>query len=214
MSAFPATRWTLIDAARSGDDHAFDELVRRYHPPVVSYLGWKGLRADAEDLAQEVFLQVYHKRILDGAGPEQGRFRSLILAVTRNVVGNHLRKVNAKKRGGGKAPASLAELDPAAPPEDEEAFDRAWLVRLLEMALERLACEHPHYHDALRQVTLEGKSRQEVANALNRSPADVRNHVHRGRKKLSQYIREEVDRYAASQRHRDTELECLARLLS
>ena len=42
---------------------------------------------------------------------------------------------------------------------------------------------------------------------------DVRNHVHRGRKKLIGYLREEVARYATTPQRHQTELEVMGRWL-
>ena len=48
-----------------GDDRAFDEIVRRFSPEVIRLarrlLGWRN-DSDAQDIAQEVFVQAYLKR--------------------------------------------------------------------------------------------------------------------------------------------------------
>ena len=56
----------------------------------------------------------------------------------------------------------------------------------------RLEREHATYHAALRLYLLEEKSPAEVAEALGKTKANVKNYVHRGRKKLIDYLREEV----------------------
>jgi len=52
----------LLARARAGDAHAFAELVRSHQASVFS-IGWRMLnrRDAAEDLAQDVFLQLYRK---------------------------------------------------------------------------------------------------------------------------------------------------------
>jgi RNA polymerase sigma-70 factor, ECF subfamily len=50
----------LVDRLRRGDQRAFEELVRRYQNRVFGVtLRMLGNRADAEEVAQEVFLRVY-----------------------------------------------------------------------------------------------------------------------------------------------------------
>jgi DNA-directed RNA polymerase specialized sigma24 family protein len=116
-----------------------------------------------------------------------------------------------QKRGGGRV-VPLGEQDVASPVEDD-VFDREWVAHLLEVALGRLAREHPTYHDALRLAVLEGRSRAEVAAALGRSEGDVNNHLHRGKGKLIEYIREQVRDYSTTQSGYEEELRYLARLL-
>ena len=212
MSAFPLTQWTVIEAARAGNESAFQELVERYRRPVVRYLASRGLAGEAEDLAQEVFFELY-RQTLATVAPERGRFRSLLLAVARNVAGNHRRREQSLKRGGGQRPVPLGDLEPVSR-EEEEAFERSWLSHLLELALERLEREQPAYYAALRLFLLEGRDYAEVATELGRSPSQIKNQVYRGRKKLAAYLRAEVRGYSATRQEQHTELQLLARLLS
>jgi len=61
----PTVSWCAQDEAlvtrlRTGDDQAYAELYRRVHPRVFGFaLRRLGDRTEAEDVAQEVFLQVY-----------------------------------------------------------------------------------------------------------------------------------------------------------
>ncbi len=210
MSAFQSTLWTVIRGAREGDDSHFSTFVDRYRPPVVRFITRKGLRSVAEDLAQEVFVRIFTQEVLAKADPSRGRFRSLVLAVTRHVIGHHLEREGAQKRGGGKV-GSLGEIDVAAPPQEEDEFDREWVSHLLQVALARLAREHSHYHEALGGVLFEGRSYAEMATELERTENQIRNHVHRGRTKLVQYLRDEIREYAASEEDYQEELQSLAR---
>ena len=190
MSDFQSTLWTVIRGAGRGDEAALRDFVLKYRPPVLAYLGRRGFRAEAEDLAQEVFLRVFQDRVLLKADPSLGRFRSLLLSVTRHVLGHHVERELAKKR---------QPPPPAAEPSDvDDAFDREWVSHLIEIALARLAKEHPNYHEALR-ASLEGGT-----------PADY-NHVARGKKKLAEYLRDQVRDYSASRAELDEELRFLSK---
>ncbi|MGF1464534.1 MAG: RNA polymerase sigma factor [Sandaracinaceae bacterium] len=50
----------LVDAARGGDPHAFDALVRRYRPRIFALaLHLTGSRSEADDITQDAFLRAY-----------------------------------------------------------------------------------------------------------------------------------------------------------
>ena len=98
--ALSKTRWTWVDYARAGDQAALRALFEKYRPAVVAWLARRVSAADAEDLGQEVFLQLF-ETALARADPGKGRFRNLVFAVTRNVLHSHQRARMAQKRGGG-----------------------------------------------------------------------------------------------------------------
>lgn len=208
-----ATRWTLIGAARSGDGEAQRRFSEKYRGPVLAYLRRRGQGSDAEDLTQEVFLRLFSGGVLTRAGADKGRFRHLLLAVTKHVLADHVRARTAQKRGGAADVRSLGELDvPAEVPEDA-TFEQEWLLNLVERGLERLRADHPNYHQAVKRFLLEGESRAKVAQALGRSEASVRNWVHRGRRKLISYLREEAWNYTTDGDEYTEELAYLARAL-
>lgn len=210
---FTGTRWTLIRAAQAGDSSAWEAFVLRYRPPLIEWLRQLGAGDTAEDLAQEVFLRLHARDVLERAEPARGRFRDLLRAVARHSLSEHRARERAVKRGGQERVGSL-ETDPPAPGGDQdEAFDRVWLLHLLELALLRLRAEHPNYHAAIAGSLLEERPQEEVGAALGRSRGEVKNWVHRGKQKLALFLREEVWRYAGSERECREELAALAGLM-
>ncbi len=207
MIPFHSTLWTVIEGARAGEETQRNEFILRYRAPVVSFIVRRGLAGESEDLAQEVFIRIFTQDVLEKADPSKGRFRSLLLAVTRHVIGTHLQKQGAQKRGGGQVVA-LGEIDVAA--EGEEDFDREWVAHLLEVALARLGREHPSYHETLGRFLFEKQSYDEIAGTLEKTVSQVRNHIHRGRTKLVQYLREEVRQYSISEEDYQEELRALS----
>ena len=205
------TRWTDIGAACAGDEETWARLLAKYRGPVQAFVRAQGLAAQAEDLAQEVFLVLFQEGVLKRADPEQGRFRSLLQAVTRNVVRRHLAHGKAQKRGGGVAHLPLEAGDGVAA--EQASFDREWTLNLLELALARLAEEHPRYHAAVEAFFLQGLPQKEVARTLEETPKDVRNLVFRGKRKLLEFMRAEVWSYSSSLGEYTDELASLKTLL-
>jgi RNA polymerase sigma factor (sigma-70 family) len=203
--SFRDTRWTLLDAAREGDDEAHNEIARLYRQPVVRFLQAAGAGADAEDLTQEVFVRLFQD-VLVKTDRSAGRFRNLLLAVTRNVLRAHRTKASAKKRGGDRAALPLNEqLIPAA---EEAAFDREWILALIERALDELARDNPSYH-AVMVLHLSGTPNEQIASQLDCTPKDVRNRLHRARKALGRFLRAAAWNYSANPQDHATELEIL-----
>ena len=209
MSDFQSTLWTVIRGADRGEEAALREFALKYRGPIVAYIARRGHPNDAEDLTQEVFLRLLQDRVLSKADPARGRFRSLLLAVTRHVIGHHRDRESAQKRGGGNI-RSLENVDVSGQ-EPDEHFDREWVGHLVELALARLAREHPNYHEALQRSILEGASYSEIAARLGKPESDIHNLIHRGKKKVADYLREQVQEYSLSREDYDEELRYLAK---
>jgi len=208
VTSFPNTRWTVIEAARGGDEEAFRAFFERYQGAVKGYLRRHVPADDVDDLAQEVFLRFF-RDALEGAQPSRGRFRSLVLAVTRHVAQDHARRALAKKRGEGKV-VPLGDRDVGRSEESEE-FDREWVQNLLRRALARLSGSHPDYHQALRLFFFQQRPQAEIARELGKPVARVKHCVLHGKKRLLAYLRDEVVGYCSSEDELQDELAALGR---
>jgi RNA polymerase sigma-70 factor (ECF subfamily) len=186
------TRWTEIGRAQEGDREAWERLSQKYRPPVAAFFASRGLAAEADDLAQEVFVELLQRRILGRAERDKGRFRNLLFGVARNVGMRHLAK-RGKAWRGGPAVQALGEAQvPAPSPEEASLFAREWTLNLLDLALARLKRDYPHYHRAVHGYFLGGRSQGSIAAEEGRKAADVANHVARGKQKLLSFLREEA----------------------
>lgn len=215
---FQSTLWSRIRLVRQDDSGAVAEFVDRYRPPVFRFIRNAGFaEPDAEELTQDVFTRLLADDVLAKADRTKGKFRSFLLAVTRNVMQEERRRRTADKRGGGRDVLSLDDARAgeraASDPTDEE-FDRAWVAQLLASALQELEREHPLQHRILRACVHDGRAYQEVADELGRPLQDVKNHVHRARQKLTELLQREVARYASSGEEYEDEVRYLARYLS
>ena len=86
----------LLDRLRSGDQAAFDSMFRDHYPHLVTF-GQSLLRdrAAAEDIAQEVMLELWRRR---ADIVIQESLRAYLLRATRNRSLNQLRHANVARR--------------------------------------------------------------------------------------------------------------------
>ena len=91
----------LMLAVKTGDERAFETLVERHHVRVVGTVAkMLGGDADAEDIAQQVFIRVWQ------SAPRynpSAKFTTWLLTITRNLVFNEMRR---------RQRARLVPLDP------------------------------------------------------------------------------------------------------
>jgi RNA polymerase sigma-70 factor (ECF subfamily) len=74
---------------RAGDESAFDAVFRAHYPRLVKMAEWVvGERASAEEIAQEVMLELWRRR--DSLQVEQS-FGAYLVRSTRNRALNHVR---------------------------------------------------------------------------------------------------------------------------
>jgi hypothetical protein len=138
---FPTTVWSDIHHAADSDPEALQNFANHYRPAIRAFLKHRGFRdSEADDICQDVFVRVLAGDVLAGADPAKGRFRSLMLAVTRHVVLDRHRK----RREG-----PLPDLSHVAE-ETDETFDREWILHLSRLALAYLESQGSPYHAVLR----------------------------------------------------------------
>lgn len=122
----------LVRAIRGGDGAAFDELYARYSRKLFSYvLRILGSREQAEDVFQEVFMEVLRKDALE---LREAQFAGWLFTVARNRCLTALRNDAARK-------APRAETTRLDPPLDE-AIDRRARLELVRGALASLSEAH------------------------------------------------------------------------
>jgi RNA polymerase sigma factor (sigma-70 family) len=151
--AFPATRHSLLAAARSGDAEerrrAFGVLVASYWKPVYKYLRlrWRASAEDAEDLTQGFFARAFEKGFFDSFDPGRARFRTFLRTCLDAHAANVRVAARRLKRGGAVQTLSLdfataegeLSLHPAAADVDmEEYFHREWVRSVFGLAVDAL----------------------------------------------------------------------------
>jgi RNA polymerase sigma-70 factor (ECF subfamily) len=222
---FPATRWTLILAARTDGTRrraALEELLAQYWRPLYVFARGRGLGPDeAEDLVQNLFADLLERDFLVGLDPARGRLRSFL----RTALVHHLSKrrtaARAARRGGGVVPMDLADVEPVAPGDDpERALDRAWARTVLARAMAALRKE---YEDGVRGgpfAVVEqffgdaAPSYEEASRASGMTIPQLKSFLHRARNRYRELVRAEVATTVDSDDDIDAELDSLMRALA
>ncbi len=150
-AAFSATRWTLIYAARRDSPEALETLLKRYWLPLYAYIRRSGhSKEDAEDLVQGFFGEWLSRDFLKNLAPENGKFRSFLLACYKNYASNVRERESALKRGGGKKilPLELEGLEgsytiePVDHLTPEKLYERRWAMTMFDNVIAEVATEY------------------------------------------------------------------------
>jgi RNA polymerase sigma-70 factor (ECF subfamily) len=168
----------LVDRARAGETGAFETLVRRYQGWVFTLaLRMVGDRAEAEDLAQDVFLKAYRGlRGFKGAS----RFSTWLYAIASHHCLNHL-KARGRRGGLRDDPPALVDRLPDGAPRADALLERADLVRIVQAEMAHLTEEH---RMVLILRDIQGLSYEEIARTLGVELGTVRSRLHRARMEM------------------------------
>jgi RNA polymerase sigma-70 factor (ECF subfamily) len=176
------------------DADAFEAFVRRYQDMVFgTAVRLLGDAAEAEDVAQTVFLKAFERFGAVGADPAAPGW---LKTVTTNACLNHLTRVRGRWRffselGSGTADDAAPFEDqlvaPASPEWDLERLDQQ--VRL-ERAIRALPA---HQRVPLVLFHFEDQTYQQIATALGVSLGKVKTDIHRGRDALRRLMTADHD---------------------
>jgi RNA polymerase sigma factor (sigma-70 family) len=178
----------LVEAARAGDQHAFNRLVERYQTLVCSVAySATGSVARSEEVGQDAFLAAW--RGLAGLADPQ-RFRAWICGIARNL-GRHARRRTSEVLAGTAVDAEMTGgVDPPPPSALEQMIDRQEQAALWSA----LAQIPEPYREPLVLYYREEQSAERVAEMLDLTAETVRQRLARGRRLLHQAIEENLAR--------------------
>lgn len=183
----------LITAVRRGNDHAFEQLYRRYSAQVERFVANRVRdRGRAEDLVQEVFVSALRRL---RATDSDIAFRPWIFEIAKNAAIDHYRRTSRTEEVSIHGDDALRPADQLrlvgwahARPEnavlDKERFDQ------LRDAFAGLS---PNHHRVLVLRELEGRSYREIAQEMDMTRPAVESALFRARRRLQQeYTRAEA----------------------
>jgi RNA polymerase sigma factor (sigma-70 family) len=220
---FPATRWSLIMAARSPEAaerrRALDTLVAAYWKPVYKYirLRWGKDNEQAKDLTQEFFARLLEKDFLESYDPGRARLRTFLRVCVDRLIANEDKAARRLKRGGDtqflsldfeSAEGELQHIEIPSPGSMDEYFDREWVRGIFSLSLERLRRECEAHGKQIHYRLLElydieegGKelTYEQVARQFGLKTSDVTNYLAYVRREFRRIVLEQLREMTATE---------------
>ena len=170
----------LIRAAAAGDAAAFEQLYRQHYRRVYSLcLRMLGSQTQAEDLTQEVFLQVFRKL---GSFRGDSAFTTWLHRLTVNQVLMHFRKRGVKLEHTSEEGDFSNVVDTPL-----QSTRRISMVDRL--ALEKAIAElPPGYRTVFTLHDIEGYEHEEIAGMLGVSIGTSKSQLHKARMRLRELL--------------------------
>ena len=166
-------------AIAEGDREAFANLVERWQNRLINFFYRStSNQADAEDLAQETFVELYRVAARYQA---RGTFNAFIFTLARRRLIDSYRK-KSRRPLDYIDPTDFAMQQQAEPTdhsqEIKEAFHRA------------LAALPENHRNAILMLQQQGLSYEEIAEALDASLSAVKTWIHRARTHLREELKD------------------------
>jgi RNA polymerase sigma-70 factor (ECF subfamily) len=175
--------YALAQKAAEGDMKAFEQLYERHNRRVYSLcLRMTQNVSEAEDLAQEVFIQLFRKI---GSFRGESAFTTWLHRLTVNQVLMHFRKRGVRMEqttDDGETPVQIVkgtENPNAMPVVDRIALDHA------------IAQLPPGYRTVFTLHDIEGHEHEEIGRMLGVSVGTSKSQLHKARMKLRMLLRQQ-----------------------
>jgi RNA polymerase sigma-70 factor (ECF subfamily) len=190
MSANSDPDAALMLRVKRGDSVAFAELVEKYKQPVMNLI-YRILRdgTEAEDLAQNVFLQVYKSAHRYEAS---ARFTTWLFTIARNLCLNEIRRRSRHPADSLDATYPESDDQPIRQFEDNKVFSPpdTLLHNELERKIEQAMAELPeNQRTAILLCRQDELSYEEIAKVLGCSLSATKSLIHRGRETLKEQLK-------------------------
>jgi RNA polymerase sigma-70 factor (ECF subfamily) len=186
----------LIDRLVARDERAFSELVRAYERRVFALvLRMIGDRAEAEDLAQEVFVQVF-KAI--GTFRGDAKLSTWIYRIAVNLCKNRSKYLKVRHAGEQDELEAVAERAPLGEARHANVGqvarpDEMIAGKQVEQIVQRaiLAIE-PEFRECLVLRDVEELSYEQIGEITGLPPGTVKSRIHRARALLREIVEREL----------------------
>ncbi len=180
----------LMLRVKRGDRAAFAELVEKYKQPVLNFI-YRTLRdeTEAEDLAQNVFLQVYKSR---SRYRRTAKFSTWLFTIARNLCLNELRRRSRHPAESIEETHAENEDQPQRQYEDKSqmAPPEKLLHGELAQKIEEALAELPeNQRSAILLCRQDELSYEEIAEVLDCSLSATKSLIHRGRETLKEKLK-------------------------
>ncbi len=182
----------LLEATRTGDELAFQEIVRRYRNLITNFVYRMLNDYDrAVDLAQETFVRVYMNAERYQANYS---FSTYIYRIASNLAISELRQ--RKRRRMVPIPTFFSdkdgyEVEIDLPDSRQTRADEAMIENERRQAVSRAISSLPEkYRTVVVLRDIEGKSYEEISAVLGLSDGTVKSRINRARNLLKDKLKE------------------------
>jgi RNA polymerase sigma-70 factor (ECF subfamily) len=190
MPEHPDPDAALMLRVKRGDRAAFAELVEKYKQPLFNFI-FRTLRdeTESEDLAQNVFLQVFKSR---RRYERTAKFSTWLFTIARNLCLNEIRRRSRHPAESIEEGHIEHEDQPQRQYEDKKIFLptenilHGELARKIEEALAELP---EHQRTAILLCRQDELSYEEIAEILDCSLSATKSLIHRGRETLKEKLK-------------------------
>jgi RNA polymerase sigma-70 factor, ECF subfamily len=180
----------LMLRVKGGDRQAFEDLVNKYKQPVTNVIyRTLGDATEAEDLAQNVFVQVYKSADRYRA---TAKFTTWLFTIARNLCLNEIRRRSRHRTESLDAPHPEYEDQPRHQFEDGKNFSPpdALLQGELEQKIQQALSDLPeNQRIAILLCRQDELSYEDIAEVLGCSLPATKSLIHRGREALKQKLK-------------------------
>src|SRR5580658_4352996 len=190
MPVQPDPDAVLMLRVKRGDRAAFTQLVEKYKQPVMNFV-YRSLRdeAEAEDVAQNVFLQVYKSRV---RYQRTAKFSTWLFTIARNLCLNELRRRSRHPAESIEEAHVEHEDQPRQQYEDKShiaAPERLLHGELAQKIEEALAGLPENQRTAILLCRQDELSYEEISEVLDCSLSATKSLIHRGREALKEKLK-------------------------
>jgi RNA polymerase sigma factor (sigma-70 family) len=209
---FTTTHWSVVLAAQGESpaaQEALEDLCRTYWRPIYSFVRREGAKPEeAKDITQGFFLVLLERKDFSSVRQEKGRLRSFLLASLKHFMANERRDAATLKRGGGRAPIPLDEIESSDVSDFDRGdmlsadllYDRRWALTVLDRVFARLREEsqrslNPPLLQRLNTLLSDEPDRPsqaDIAHEFGMTENAIKQAFHRLRQRYRQLLREEV----------------------
>lgn len=174
-----------VRKARSGDDSAFDELVRYFEAELRGVaLFLTGQSSDAEDIVQETFIAAY-----EGLGRFEGKasFKTWLSRILFLRAAKHHRSQRVRRLAH---PIRLSEASRERLSGAVTGTGSAEALEIKQDVLDALQTLQPDHREVLILRELQGLSYREIAEVLGIADGTVESRLFRARAELKERLKE------------------------
>jgi RNA polymerase sigma-70 factor, ECF subfamily len=174
----------LLRRVGQGDRKSFEDLYDRFSGVLFSTaLQILNDHREAEDVIQEVFIQIWDKAKLYDAA--RGKPLTWAMTLTRNKAIDRLRSAQRRYRLQGQVEKETRVTNQVALKDSSEAVEILEKSRLIRAAVSELSKEQ---REAIELAFFSGLTQNEIAQELNQPLGTVKARIRRGMLRLKEMI--------------------------